>query len=457
MTNRYTSTETLKRFLRLLGILTTLIIGWLFFQSNVQLGFAASSVHQTYVTVQSGDTLYSLFKKQHISPKTLAAILRVPTAAQSLKHLNLHQRIRFSVDAKNNLESLAVSLKSSKTLLIYRAGSHFVARTEKGSFSSPQKISPPVQKKASQSKPKLKPTLKSKSTPSKTSLKVNAKSTQSKSKAKTAIQKTKVPPTFPPLHYAGMIIRHSFYGDAKKYGIPDSVINQIIHIFALQVNFKNTHAGDKLLVAYDDDKDVIAAQFYQGKRIYSAIQYVNAQGGIEYFSPEGESMKKAFNRFPVKYTHINSLFNMHRLHPVTHVIRPHTGVDLAAPLGTPVYSIGDGQVTFIGWEGAYGNIVKIQHNDKYLSIYAHLLRFAPNLSKNTSVKRGQLIGYLGQTGNATGPHVHFEVRTYNVPVNPLTVPLPQASSVPSSQIKAFKARAQNLIAALNYYQKTKLK
>jgi murein DD-endopeptidase MepM/ murein hydrolase activator NlpD len=145
------------------------------------------------------------------------------------------------------------------------------------------------------------------------------------------------------------------------------------------------------------------------------------------------------------------------MHPVTHVIRPHTGVDLAGALGTPVYSIGDGQVSFIGWEGAYGNIVSIQHNDKYSSKYAHLLRFAPNLSKGSRVKRGQLIGYLGQTGNATGPHVHFEVRVYNVPVDPLTVRTPQASAVPPSQIKAFQARAKSLLAGLSYYQKTQMK
>lgn len=481
MTHGYTSTKTQKSFLRLLGIFATLIILWLFAQPAV----TAASTHQVFVTVQSGDTLYSLFRKQRISPKTLAAILRVPTAAQSLKKLHLRQRIRFSLDSKNNLESLALSLGSSKTLLVYRAGSRYIARIENGSFRVPastQKVvtKPKVQPKSSPVKKAVSKRTIVKSKPINTKKPApvssanhnkdihkkaspHSKERKPATKAKTTSNKTlttpkpQAAPVFPPLHYDGMIIHHSFYVDAKKQHIPDNVIAQVMHIFALQVNFKKTHVGDKLLVAYDDDNDVIAAEFFQGSRSYTAIQYVNGQGVIEYFTPDGESMKKAFNRYPVKYTHINSLFNMHRMHPVSHVIRPHTGVDLAGTLGTPVYSIGDGKVSFIGWEGAYGNIVKIQHNDKYSSMYAHLLRFAPNLSKETRVKRGQLIGYLGQTGNATGPHVHFEVRIYNVPVDPLTVKLPQASSVSPSQMKFFRARAKGLLAGLHYYEKTYLK
>ena len=160
---------------------------------------------------------------------------------------------------------------------------------------------------------------------------------------------------------------------------------------------------------------------------------------------------------PVKYTHINSLFNMHRVHPVTHVSRPHNGVDLAGPLGAPVQSIGDGTVQFIGWDGDYGNLVTIQHNDKYSSKYAHLLRFAPGIHKGSHVTRGQLIGYLGQTGNATGPHVHFEVRIYNKPVNPLTAPLPYVETIPTAQKNAFRNKAKQLIIALDQYQKNNLK
>lgn len=473
MIQGYTASKT--RGKNLWKIFTALICWWAF----VQPIFAAPPTHKVFITVQSGDTLYSLFKKQHISPQTLATLLRLPNAGPTLKKLHLQQKIRFSFDQKNNLESLALSLSSSKTLFIYRAGSRFIARVENGSFSVP----------AASKKAPVKPVTKTPKTPiiqkttPKKIIKIipNAKSTlaqnkkiEKNTKAPILIKKKTPPaaskkitapakkttkqtaPVYPPLYYAGMIIHTSFYGDAKKHHIPNKIIDQLISIFSLQINFKKTHAGDLLLLAYDDRETIVAAQFTQGPRTYTATRYVNAQGVVEYFSPDGQSMKKAFNRFPVKYTHINSLFNMHRMHPVTHVYRPHTGVDLAAPLGTPIYSTGDGKVTFIGWEGAYGNIIKIQHDEKYSTMYAHLLRFAPALSSGMTVKRGQLIGYLGQTGNATGPHVHFEVRIHNVPVNPLTVPLPHASSVPPSQINAFRAKAQSLIAALNHYQKTKL-
>lgn len=486
---------------------------------------ATTSARQTFVTVKSGDTLYSIFKKQGIPPKTLAVILHNPTAAQPLKQLHIGQHIRFTMDKKNSLESLAVTLNHAKTLVVFRGGSRFIARIETASFRVPKtvetkKVAPvapkpiikpstpqppakaplkksivktkstptvattkkttnnkPIQKATPETKPSIKtPLNKTNNTkplqkpPVKITAKPNtvpgAQKAKPASPKKPVVQAKPKAPSYPPLHYVGMTIHSSLYNDGKKAGIPYNILNQLTKIFALRINFKEVKPGDKLVLAYDDAHaafgfkivpgNIIAVKFTQGKRVYSAVRYVNAQGVAEYFSPDGESMKKAFTRFPVKYTHINSLFNMHRMHPVTHVIRPHTGVDLAAPLGTPIYSIGDGKISFIGWEGAYGNIVKVQHNEKYSSMYAHMLRFAPGLSVGSYVKRGQLIGFLGQTGNATGPHVHFEIRVYNVPVNPLTVPLPYSSSVPASQINAFRAKSKILMNALDYYQKTHL-
>lgn len=449
--------------------------------------------HPIFVTVQPGDTLYSIFRKEKISPKTLSNILHSPVAAQLTTNLHAGQHIRFLLDQKNALESLALSLKGSKTLVVFRGGgSRFIARVEKGSFRVPartlsQPISAPpkphisVKPAPSRLKPSIKapssPPTPSKTTPKPSKINIEKKASvvspkpqakpQTKPQTK-SLPKKPVPKKspFPPLHYAGMIIHSSLYTDGQRYQIPSKILRQLTQIFALQINFKDIHPGDKLVLAYDDaysqghkigPGNIIAAKFTQGHRIYSAVRYVDARGRVEYFSPNGESMKKAFNRFPVKYTHINSLFNMHRMHPVTHVVRPHTGIDLAAPIGTPIYSIGDGQISFIGWRGAYGNIIKIQHNDKYSSMYAHMLRFAPGLSIRSYVKKGQLIGFLGQTGNATGPHVHFEIRVYDIPVNPLTVSLPNSSSVPSSQLAAFRAKSKNLMAALDYYQRTHLK
>lgn len=394
------------------------------------------STHRVFVTIKKGDTLGLIFHKQGISAKTLDMLLKLPAAHQPMTHLHIGQSMRFTFNAKNELESFALALSAgkhaTKTLVISRAGLRFTARTENAALRGPmdfQKIQKtiPISKKANIVK----------NIPAKISDKTTAKKIIS-----------------PALHYTGMIIHTSLYNDAKKHHISAKLLTQVITIFDAQINFKDVHAGDTLILAYDNHDDIAAVKFTQGTRIFTAVRYTSPQGAVEYFTPNGDSMQKAFNRFPVKYTHINSLFNMHRMHPVTHEVRPHTGVDLAAPIGTPIYSIGEGKITFVGWSGAYGNMIKIQHDDQYASMYAHLLRFAPGLSVGSAIGRNQLIGFLGQTGNATGPHLHFEIRMHDTPVNPLTIPLPKASAVPRANINAFRVKANHLMIALNQYQKT---
>lgn len=443
--------------------------------------------HFVFVTVKSGDTVYSLFKKQDVSLKSLAVMMRNPQAARYLKRLHIGQGMRFSIDSSGVLESLVLTADRSHTLLIFRAGSHFNTRLEVGRLPTHTAVSLPHKNTAKPDKPipklaknpslkiipikkvvkKLEIVQKKHSIP--TLLRISspslvAEKTVAKLMVKPIINKPLIHKLSNALHFKGIKLHSSLVNDGTKQSVPYKLISQLIKIFALQINFKTIRSGDKVVFAYNEVSlnkkrvpgDIIAAQWTQGKHIYTAIRYVNKQGVAEYFSAEGVGRNKAFDRFPVKYTHINSLFNMHRMHPVTHVVRPHTGIDLAAPIGTPMYSIGDGKITFIGWEGAYGNIVKIQHDEKYSSMYAHMLRFAPGLSKNSTVKRGQLIGFLGQTGNATGPHVHFEVRIHNVPVNPLTVELPYATGIPAIQMKAFQQRAKLLMADLNQYQQVHL-
>lgn len=455
-----TSFKTGKNFFSVLFFIVITILCWVPIASN-----AAQKLHYVFVTVKSGDTLASIFRKNGIPQKNLTQMLKQPIAASPMRHLHIGQHMRFGLDAKNNLESFALSLSGSKTLVVFRGGAKFIARIETAALRGPEAFktaAPAVKPKPKQQKI-IRPPSKQ---PVKTAtvVKKSAPQAQKITTAPNTIQPTtkraKKPDAFHPyytnLHYNGLIIRSSLYTDGKKYGIPYQIINQLTKIFALQINFKKVKPGDKLVLAYDD-KDIIAVKFTHGTRVYSAVRYVNAQGVVEYFTPDGMSMKRAFDRFPVKYTHINSLFNMHRMHPVTHVYRPHTGVDLAGQLGSPIHSIGDGRITFIGYSGAYGNLIKIQHDAKYSSMYAHMLRFAPGLTKGAYVKRGQLIGYLGQTGNATGPHVHFEVRVNNTPVNPLTVQLPNTSSVSAKQMAAFRIRSKNLMTALDAYQQTKLK
>lgn len=416
-----------------------------FFMANL----CAAAVKITYVSVKSGDNLSRIFKKQGVSQKTLQAVARLPAAKKPLKNLHIGQRMRFTVDAKRGLESLAVALNKKETLVVFRAGARYVARVERAALRenvATKTVTPPAKKTAiTLKKPIIAP---KKATPTLAFLKgekIEVKSTAQPKKVMIVAQ--------PQLHYAGMIIHQSLYADGKKQKIPNKVLQQLTKIFAVQINFQDIRPNDSVVLAYNNAEEIVAAKFTRGKRSYAAIRYVNAQGVVEYFTPTGEGSKRAFDRFPVKYTHINSLFNLRRVHPVSHVVRPHNGIDLAAPLGTPIHAIGNGKISFIGWDGAYGNLIKIQHDERYASMYAHLLRFAPGLSKGSYVSRGQLIGYLGQTGNATGPHVHYEIHVNNKPVNPLTAPLPYASSIPAGQKAAFLAKAKQLMAALDEYRK----
>jgi len=398
-----------------------------------------------HVTVKSGDTLSSIFKRLKISNKTLMSILQLAHVSGHLKHLRIGQHMRFLLNERNELQTFVFPLNQHQSLVIFKAGSRYVSRIENvGDFipkspaqedthSGPQ---PPPQK------PSQSPTASSQSAQ--------------------AIQQPVAISGASGLHYTGIIIHSSLYADARKAGIPTKLLLQLIQIFSTEIDFsKNIHQGDKIVFAYEDshsgELNIAAAKFTDGRKVYAAIRYPNAQKQPEYFTPDGGSLKKAFNRYPVKFTHISSLFSMHRRHPVYHTVRPHTGIDLAAPLGSPIHTVGDGRVVFIGREGAYGNLIKIKHNERYTTFYAHLLRFAPGLTVGSYVKQGQLIGYLGQTGNATGPHVHFEVRISNTPVNPATIKLPTANPVPASQLAAFKARAKTLMASLDYYERTSLK
>ena len=171
-----------------------------------------------------------------------------------------------------------------------------------------------------------------------------------------------------------------------------------------------------------------------------------------YFTPNGTSVRKAFSRYPLQFSYISSMFNLSRIHPILKQRRPHKGVDLAAPIGTPIHATSNGRVVSIGYENGYGNKIKLEHPDHYTSIYGHLLKFKKGLTHGAQVKRGDIIGYVGQTGLATGPHCHYELRRHNKPLNPSTVKLPQAFSIPAKELAQFKAHAVTQLAQLKLYE-----
>ena len=162
---------------------------------------------------------------------------------------------------------------------------------------------------------------------------------------------------------------------------------------------------------------------------YKAVYYTDPTGTSDYFSPDGKSMRKAFLRSPVKFSRISSGFSNRRWHPVLSKWRSHKGVDYAAPRGTPIYAAGDGKVIFAGKKGGYGRLIVLRHGGRYTTAYGHLHRYARGIRSGKQVKQGQTIGYVGSSGLATGPHLHYEFRVDGVHRNPLTVRLPEAKPV----------------------------
>lgn len=179
-------------------------------------------------------------------------------------------------------------------------------------------------------------------------------------------------------------------------------------------------------------------------------------GHSDYYSPQGTSLKNAFNRYPLRFSHISSTFSLSRYHPILHYRRPHRGVDLAAPIGTPILATGNGRIEIIGRQSGYGNMIKIKHNKSYSTIYGHMLRFQKGLSKGSYIKKGQVIGYVGQTGLASGPHCHYEFHINHQPKNPTTVNLPKGDSIPAREMTSFKANTNTLLAQLKSYETGRL-
>jgi murein DD-endopeptidase MepM/ murein hydrolase activator NlpD len=199
--------------------------------------------------------------------------------------------------------------------------------------------------------------------------------------------------------------------------------------------------GEKLAVG-----NIIAATFTNRGKTFQAVRYTNDQGVTNYYTPEGLSMRKAFLRTPLDIFRISSGFNLKRKHPIHKKIKAHRGVDYAAPRGTPVYSAGDGKVIAAGYSKANGNYVFVQHGQTYITKYLHLNK--KKVRKGQSVRQRQLIGTVGSTGYATGPHLHYEFLVNGVHRNPRTVKLPQANPIPKAELAAFQTATQPMLRQL---------
>ncbi len=259
--------------------------------------------------------------------------------------------------------------------------------------------------------------------------------------------------------YAGEI-RDSLFLAGERAGLDDRTIMNLADIFAWEVDFHHDlRPGDRFRVVlrerYDArgtlvEETILAARLILHGRTITALRFEVAPGRAEYFTPEGKNLRRSYLRAPLRYTRISSRFTLHRKHPILGYTRAHRGVDYAAPIGTPVRAVGDGIVTFAGWRGGYGRLVEIRHTNRiHRTRYAHLSRFARGIRPGRHVRQGQVIGYVGKSGLATGPHLHFEFLVRGRRVNPLTIPRPRARSVPKGLLARFRAATAPMLALLN--------
>jgi murein DD-endopeptidase MepM/ murein hydrolase activator NlpD len=254
-----------------------------------------------------------------------------------------------------------------------------------------------------------------------------------------------------PVRVAGRV-RHTLYQAARRAGLSRPLTRTLIHIFSSRVNYRHEiHPGDRFVAVYKRTTGVprlVAAELDLDDQTLRAFRYATGTGGSAFYTAGGEPLKPTLLRAPVDYSRVSSPFSLHRMNPVLHVYRPHYGVDLAAPAGTPVHAAGPGRVTFRGRERGYGKLVIIDNPGPYSTRYGHLSRFAKHVHAGDRVTQGEVIGYVGETGIATGPHLHFEIRVNGKPRPPLKVDLPR-DTLNGDKLVAYKQTIAPLKTALD--------
>ncbi|MCV6637537.1 peptidoglycan DD-metalloendopeptidase family protein [Candidatus Albibeggiatoa sp. nov. NOAA] len=331
------------------------------------------------IKVQSGDTLSAIFSRYELSKAHLYQIAKVDKKlAKKLRQLRLNQKIRVKRDEQGNVEEFVLDLGFATEFRVYQAENGFKAEQVKSEVTT---------------------------------------------EIKTAYGQ----------------VNSTLFNAGFEAGLPDSVMSQILEIFRWDEDFHLFQKGDHFTVVYEkyisgsesQFGEILAVEVFNNKATHRAIRYTDSEGETAYYHPEGQPLfaqakrgVKKLNRLmsPVKATRISSKYGM-RIHPISGKRRFHSGVDYAAPTGTPIVAAADSTVKFKGWKRGYGRTVVLQHNEQYTSLHAHMSKFA-NVKVGQKLKQGDIIGYIGQSGSATGPHLHYEVRLNNQPQNPLTFQIP---------------------------------
>jgi murein DD-endopeptidase MepM/ murein hydrolase activator NlpD len=361
--------------------------------------YARASVGQWHtITIKSGDNLADIFSREGIPPQQLQKILDLGGAAHNLTKIFPGQTLRLLADNESGLIKLEYQIDKLNLLEVRRTGDDFDIST---TYNTPDRN----------------------------------------------------------ITNSSGVIDSSLFLAAQKAGLSDNMTMELASIFGWDIDFAlDIRKGDRFVVLYDEmylegekvgEGHILAATFINQGKTYQAVRYTDKSGETEYYSPDGRNMRKAFLRTPVEYTRISSGFSLGRMHPILNHIRAHKGVDYAAPTGTPVKVTANGKIIFRGKKGGYGNTIIVQHGNKYSTLYGHLSRFRGGLYAGSSVKQGQVIGYVGMTGLATGPHLHYEFRIDGVHHNPLTVKLPGAEPLDTEHLADFRQKAASLLGKLD--------
>ena len=262
------------------------------------------------------------------------------------------------------------------------------------------------------------------------------------------------------------VIETSLFESAATAGLDDNMIMNLAGIFAWDIDFVlDIRRGDEYTLMFEEywrdgekigNGEIIAAEFVNRGRVVQAFRHIDDNGRSDYFAADGRSVRKAFIRAPVDFTRISSNFNPNRRHPILNTIRAHRGVDYAAPRGTPIKAAGDGKVIFRGRKNGYGNTVILQHGGNITTLYAHLSSFAKTAPSGSRVEQGEVVGFVGATGLATAPHLHYEYRVNGVHRNPRTVKLPAAQPIDKRYADDFREIVEQTQERLDEYKQTRL-
>lgn len=349
------------------------------------------------VKVESGDNLALIFKRKRLSAQMLYNIMALGDDTAILKRLKPGQEIRFLIE-DGQFEALQYDVDLTDTLYIKKLGDIYSAEMLETALE-------------------------------------------------TRVKK------------ASGTINNSLFVAGKHAGLSDNMIMQMINLYGWDIDFAlEVRQGDQFQIIYEEryknnekvqDGPILAAEFINRGKSFKSVRYTHNDGRSDYYAENGNSMRKAFIRTPVEFARISSRFSLGRRHPILNKLRAHKGVDYAASTGTPVKAAGDGVVKLAARKGGYGKAIIIQHGGKYTTLYGHLSRYARGIKRGKHVKQGQIIGYVGMTGLATGPHLHYEFRVNGVHRNPLTVKLPKAMRIPDELMDEFKMQTEPLLAQLD--------